>query len=420
MLLRARTILPMSSLPIQDGAVLVQGHRIAAVGRWADLREETAAETVDLGEVALLPGFVNAHCHLDYTGMAGLIPPPKKFTDWIKQIVALKSDWSYADYAQSWLRGAGQLVRCGVTTVADIESVPELLPEVWTATPLRVISFLELLNVRSRVPPARLVRDALAERQRLSRSRGSLALSPHSPYSTSPALLRAAAKSARRARMRVSTHVAESEEEFEMFMYRQGAMFDWLKHQRDTSDCGVGSPVRHVETAGLLGKNFLAVHVNYLAKEDAWRLGNAGASVAHCPRSHEYFGHQRFPLRELTQAHVNVCFGTDSLASVRPVRRTRPELNFPAELRLFAAVWPEISPQEVLHMATLNGARALGLAGRAGELKHGAYADMIAVPFEGRPAEAAEAIVQHAGDVAASMINGRWAIPPKTVSSEST
>ena len=100
-----------------------------------------------------MPGLVNAHCHLDYTDMAGQ-PAPKQFPDWIKGLLARKAAASYADYAQAWLRGAAMLLRTGVTTVGDIEAVPELLPDVWSSTPLRVGSFLEMTCVRSRRDPA--------------------------------------------------------------------------------------------------------------------------------------------------------------------------------------------------------------------------------------------------------------------------
>ena len=99
---------------------------------------------VDLGDVILLPGLVNAHCHLDYTDMAGLLPPPKTFTDWLHLMISAKAQWRYAEYARSWLNGARMLLQTGTTTVADIEVVPDLLPEVWDATPLRVFSFLKL------------------------------------------------------------------------------------------------------------------------------------------------------------------------------------------------------------------------------------------------------------------------------------
>src|SRR5438874_2028288 len=123
MILRARVVLPMSQPPIDDGAAVISGDRIRAVGRWSDLAATPAENIFDLGERVLLPGLVNAHCHLDYTDLAGQIAPPKSFADWIKALVALKAGWDYSDFAQSWLRGAKMLLRSGVTTVADIEAV---------------------------------------------------------------------------------------------------------------------------------------------------------------------------------------------------------------------------------------------------------------------------------------------------------
>jgi cytosine/adenosine deaminase-related metal-dependent hydrolase len=150
MILRARTILPVSRPPVENGAVLVSGNRIRAVGPWSDLQSESGEQVFDLGEVILLPGLVNAHCHLDYTDMGGELPAPRTFTDWIPLITAAKTAWSYSNYAHSWLRGAHMLLRHGTTTVADIEAMPDLLPEVWDATPLRVFSFLEMTGIRAR------------------------------------------------------------------------------------------------------------------------------------------------------------------------------------------------------------------------------------------------------------------------------
>src|ERR1700690_2231030 len=138
MLLRARIVLPISSPAIADGAVLISGNHVAAVGAWRDLSYAATGLVKDLGDSVLLPGLVNAHCHLDYTDMAGKVPPQKSFVDWIKLITTAKAEWNYSEYAESWLRGAGMLVRTGTTTVADFEAVPELLPDVWTATTLRV------------------------------------------------------------------------------------------------------------------------------------------------------------------------------------------------------------------------------------------------------------------------------------------
>src|SRR6266849_6069084 len=184
MLLRARIVLPIARPPIEDGAVLISGSRIVAVGAWPELAAASGHRVVDLGESILLPGLVNAHCHLDYTDMAGKIPPPKNFTDWIQAIVELKAHWSYTEFAQSWLRGAKMLLRTGTTTVADIEAVPELLPEVWEATPLRLISFLELLHVKSQFTPKQLVDAAIAKLSALPIGLKRVGLSPHAPYST--------------------------------------------------------------------------------------------------------------------------------------------------------------------------------------------------------------------------------------------
>ena len=414
LILRARVVLPVRRPPIEAGAVVIHGGRITAVGRWATLRKRFQGPIQDLGDVILLPGLVNAHCHLDYTHMAGLFPPRKSFCDWIKLITTEKAHWTYSDYAKSWVEGAKMLVRSGTTTVADIEAVPELLPEVWDATPLRVISFLEMTGVRSRRKPRLILREAVEKIDALEHARCSAALSPHAPYSTPPALLRRTATMARRRKLRVTTHVAESATEFEMFTQARGEMFDWLRrNQRDMRDCGKLSPVQHLARQRALGPHLLAVHVNYLAEGDAQLLAQSKSHVVHCPRSRDYFRHADFPFGTLTRAGVNICLGTDSLATVRKHPRRELELNLFCEMRKFATDNPGVSPEAIIRLATLHGAQALGLRGKAGELSPGARADLIALSFSGRRAEAAEAVLHHPGEVAASMIGGEWALAPK-------
>lgn len=416
MILRARIVAPVSRPPIEDGVVCLAGERLAWVGPRAEVPEtRRQGDEVDLGDVILLPGLINAHCHLDYTGMAGHIPPPRNFTDWIKSLVALKAAWSLEDFAASWRRGAEMLLRTGTTTVADIEALPELIPQAWASTPLRVISFRELLNVKSRQPAAEIVQRAVNDWLGVPGSRGRVGLSPHAPYSTSRELLERAARAAQRRQWRLTTHVAESEEEFAMFLYRQGAMFDWLKSQRDMSDCGLGSPVQHLERRGYLNEHLLAVHVNYLWRHDAVALGVNRVSVAHCPRSHDYFRHLRFPREELEGAGVNLCLGTDSLVTTRKESGNQPlELNLFAEMQLLAAKSSGLAPEKILRMATVNGAQALGRRGGLGELSPNAFADLIAIPFTGPERELFGAIVHHTGGVSASMIGGAWAVPPSS------
>jgi cytosine/adenosine deaminase-related metal-dependent hydrolase len=411
MILRARVVLPVSGPPIEDGAVAIARSRITRVGRWSEFSRPRRNKVVDLGDAVLLPGLVNAHCHLDYTDMAGQFPPQKAFTDWIKLITTAKSEWSYSEFAASWLHGARMLVQTGTTTVGDIEVVPELLAEAWPATPLRVISFMEMTGVRSRRNPRVILRETLDHIRSLPRrGRSRAALSPHAPYSTSPELMRRSAAVSLRRHWPLCTHVAESAQEFEMFLHARGDMFDWLRRNgRNMDDCGLGSPVQHLERSGALNQNLIAVHANYLTDADAARLGRRKVSVVHCPRSHAYFQHGKFPFRELARARVNLCLATDSLATVYRKPREPVELSLFDEMRAFTKTHPRLSPKTIVEMVTVNGARALGLAGKVGQLSPGAFADLITIPFAGRAADACDAVTHFSGHVTASMINGEWA-----------
>jgi aminodeoxyfutalosine deaminase len=406
---RARTILPISRPPIENGAVVISGNRIRSVGPWTDLRPNRG-NVSDLGEVILLPGLVNAHCHLDYTDMAGLLPPPKTFTDWIHLLMSARAHWGHADYIRSWLKGARQLLQSGTTTVADIETIPELLPEVWNSTPLRVLSFIEMTGIRARRDPRMILREAVEKMDSLAHPRCCASLSPHAPYSTVPELLHLGAQAVRDRRRRLCVHVAESPQEFEMFKRACGGMFDWLRrNERDMSDCGLGSPVQHLARNKVLGENLLAIHVNLLARGDAMLLGKHRVHVVHCPRSHDYFRHPPFLRTRLARAGVNLCLGTDSLATVRKTRKQNPELSLFEEMRELAANDPGLSPMDILRLATVNGARALGRAGQIGELTKNALADLIVIPARAKTGDAAEAVLNHAGDVSAAMIDGKWA-----------
>lgn len=413
-LLRARSVLPVCRQLIEDGAVGIAGNRIAAVGKWREVSARFSGDRQDLGEMILLPGLVNAHCHLDYTDMAGLFPPPRNFTDWIKLITTEKGRWSNSDFLKFWTAGAQMLVQTGTTTVGDVEALPELLPAVWETTPLRVISFLEMTGIKSRRAPKAVLREAVKKIGALPQGRCYAGLAPHAPYSMRPELLRLSARTVRRRRWLLTTHLAESSQEFEMFMHGRGEMFDWLqRNERDMSDCRGSSPVQHAERNGVLGANLLGIHVNYLADGDAALLGRRKVNVVHCPRSHAYFQHQRFSLAELRAAGVNVCLGTDSLATVRKTLRWRIELDMFEEMRALAANELSLSPRTILAMATLNGAKALGFGKKAGRLAAGSFADLIAVPFAGKRSETYDAVLHHHGDVTASMVDGQWEITPK-------
>jgi len=415
MILRARVVLPITAPPIADGAVALRGNRIVAALPWRELARtrRTRRETIDLGDVILLPGLINAHCHLDYTDMAGQLPPPRHFTDWLKAITETKSGWDYSDYVSSWANGAQMLLRTGTTTVVDIEALPELLPGAWESTPLRVVSLLEMIGITNRRQPEAILGETLRKLSSLRDKRCRVGLSPHAPYSTVPKLLRLSAAAARAHKYPVAVHIAESAPEYAMFKSCTGPMFAWMrKSGRDMADCGLGTPLQHVDRCGLLNRGTMAVHLNYLGRNDVPLVARRQAHVVHCPRSHHYFGHRPFPLARLLRAGINVCLGTDSLASVYRRRAQTIQLSMFDEMRALAERFPALSARKIIEMATVNGAKAIGMAGAIGEISRGADADLIALPFRGSPRQVHAAILDYSGPVAASMIDGHWAIEP--------
>lgn len=394
-----------ASVEIRDGKVL----RLCAHGKTTPSRRQT----LDLGEVIVLPGLVNAHCHLDYTAMAGKIKPTASFTDWIQTILGWKSQWGYSEFAASWLAGAEMLLQSGTTMVANIESTPQILAQVRPLARLSVISFLELILLKTPPEPADVVRRAVRFLGAVDRGGGGTGLAPHAPYSTTRALLIKCAEASRARNRPLTIHVSESLEEFEMFMQGRGRMFKWLRPQRQMEDCGAGSPIEALHEAGVLGPNLLAVHANYLGPRDAELLAAHQVSVVHCPRSHDFFDHDPFPFEILRKAGVNVCLGTDSLATVRTGKKNELRLNMFDEMRRFAAKHPGTAPADVIGLATGAGAEALGVGRTAGALREGARADLIAIPYDGPLERASEAVVSFAaGQVSASMVAGSWVIPP--------
>ncbi len=147
MIIRARWVVTMDGPPIENGAVVITGNRIADVGRWDDLRSSAGGDVIDLGEQVLLPGLINAHCHLDYTALRGVIPRQKSFTAWIRAINARKAEFTAEDYRASIAAGFAEAASFGTTTIANLEAFPELLAAM-PRPPLRTWWFAEMIDVR--------------------------------------------------------------------------------------------------------------------------------------------------------------------------------------------------------------------------------------------------------------------------------
>jgi len=401
MLYLADLVLPISSPPITRGAVRVEGSEVVALGPVADLPAQPGEPVTDLGASTLLPGLINAHCHLDFTRFKGAIAPRQSFTEWIKTINALRRSFSTQDYLDSIAEGFELLAQSGVTTVANIEAFPELLPHL-PVPPLRTWWFLELIDVRSRINEDETLLGALSFFEKHPEWLGGFGLSPHAPYTASVDLYRLARTCGEKYGMLSTTHIAESLEEHEMFSHASGSLYDFLASLgRDNSDCGHGSALSHLIEHGVIGSNCIIAHLNYLQDYDYELLANSGASVVHCPKCHTYFGHAPFPMKALRDHGINVCLGTDSLAS-------NTSLDMRSEMREAQALHG-LSDREVLEMVQLNGARALGQAGSLGQISPGAVADLVAFPHAAGEAgvDPYRQVVQSREEPNLLLVNGR-------------
>jgi len=160
--------------------------------------------------------------------------------------------------------------------------------------------------------------------------------------------------------------------------------------------------------SGGFAKKTLVVHVNRLTDGDVELLGRANADVVHCPRSHGWFGHARFDYERLAKAGLNICLGTDSLASAGGDGET-VVLDMFAEMQEFSRNHPNLMSEDILQMATANGAAAMRFENELGQIKDGFMANMTMIPFDGTLSEVPEMILQHRGPVEMLMIAGRRA-----------
>ncbi|HEX8371629.1 MAG TPA: amidohydrolase family protein [Chthoniobacterales bacterium] len=408
-LYRARYLVSMDAPPVEDGGLLVEGDEIVAVGKFRDLAAHQSATAVDLGEVILMPGLINAHCHLEYSSLRHLIFSQSSFTKWIQRINAAKRNLTDDDYLAATVSGAAELLRHGTTTVVNIESFPELLDRM-PALPLRTWWCYELMDIRLRNHSEESMRGAMRFFEPAESELTNFALSPHAPYTASADLYRRSIAAAKAADLLVTTHVAESNEEMQMLQEASGPLYDFLQSiGRDMGDCGQTTPLRHLVEYAQLTPDTLLVHLNELKSEDypllaQWAQGEM-IHVTHCPKSHRFFQRGKFPYEELLTANANISLGTDSLAS-------NDKLDLFAEMRCFSEAFPQVAPVEIIEMVTCNPARSLKQSGKLGVLRPGAFADAITISAaDVSPSEVYEAILQNKRAIPWTMIAGKVVVP---------
>ena len=368
--LRARYLFPVESPVIADGVITIEQGRITAVG------ENTSGRPPkDLGNVAILPGLVNAHTHLEFSDLAHpLGQPGMPLPAWISEVIKHRRGRD-EDAQRAIAAGLQESLSFGTTLVGEITtSAYSVYPSL--ADLPRLIAFRELIG---------LSQDRIDENVALARQHTEQftsdesqhpGLSPHAPYTVHPQLLERIVDLSRPARVPLAMHLAESPEELQLLRDGSGPLRDLLKSLNAWDSSAIPHGARPLDYLRKLAKaeRALVIHGNYLDDEEIAYLADRAdqMAVVYCPRTHEYFQHAPYRLTEMLQAGVTVALGTDSRAS-------NPDLSVLAEMRAVRRRHPQVSGEDILHMGTLSGAKSLGLADHLGSLQVGKTADLSIV-----------------------------------------
>lgn len=382
----ARWIFPVDAPPLEHGTITVDEDIIVAV-------ESAGARTpdVDLGNVAILPGFVNAHTHLDLTGVRGQCPPTPDFTQWLRQVIAFRRMRTPEQVQVDIAAGLAECLRFGTTLLGDISaggSSWDLLGK----APCRARMFYELLGLtEDRAQRSwREVQDWW--KQHSSSSHCFTGLSPHAPYSVRGTLYSLLSS---KTTLPIATHLAETCEEIQLLRDHAGPFVDFLKELGVWDESGlVADPL---DVVRLLPRGIF-IHGNYLDVETPF---TSEQSLVICPRTHAAFRHWHHPFPTI---NVRVALGTDSLAS-------NPDLDILAEARFLRLHYPEVGPPTLLRMLTLYGAEALGFGHITGSLTPGKSADLVVLPLPNDDrADPHDLILDSALPVKRVMFRGAWRV----------
>jgi aminodeoxyfutalosine deaminase len=374
--------------PIAGGALLVSDARVAAVGTLSELAGAHSAPVVEFPGSAIIPGFVNAHTHLELTHFPSwklrthVEFNPRRFVDWIIQLVKIRRGLKDEDILASLREGVRMCLESGTTAVGEIVTNPALAP-CYHSSPLAGRLFFELLGH----DPDRFrgMRDRALAACEEQTGRLAAGLSPHSPYTIgeeSLALIREAASS--RA-LPLAIHISESREEADFVFDTSGPLAEqfypfvgWQEYLMPPRHC---SSTELLDRSGLLSPTTLAIHCVHVTLSDAETLRERGVSVVLCPRSNERLDVGKAPLHIFKKLGIPLALGTDSLAS-------NDSLSMWEEMRFALDLFRhDLSPAEVFRMVTSGGAAALGIAASSGSLEPGKWADFQVVGNGGAAAE---------------------------------
>ncbi|MSR63839.1 MAG: hypothetical protein EXS08_15545 [Planctomycetes bacterium] len=376
LILAARGLLLDPRTWIADGGLWIEGGSVRGVLRSRAAvrraRRGHAGRVLELGELVLTPGLIDAHAHLELGALLGRLPADAGFSAWIGALVRARQRLACGDFARAVRAGARALLATGTTAVGDIDAsgacarlAPELGP--------RLVVYREILDAWD---PARTGAALAGVRTRLRpRARVREGLSPHAPYTSSPALLRQAHALARRRSLALTIHWAETSAERAWLEYGTGPLAALLPSAPRRAGLAL------LDEAGLLTPRTSLVHGNDARPRELALLAKRGVTLVHCPGTHAYFGRARFPFTACRAAGIPLALGTDSLAS-------NTALDLRREMALLRASHPRLAPEEVFTAATEGGARALSWP-ELGHLRPGAAADLVAWQLVARSRQAA-------------------------------
>ena len=373
---RARYIFPGLRPPIEGGVLHTRNDLIVAV---KSSPESTAS---DLGEVAILPGLVNAHTHLEFSDLhCPLGNRGMQFPNWLRCVITERRNRSISSPTRSVQQGLWECLASGVTTVGEI-ATSDWTDPVFPNTPQRCVLFREqiALSVNRFDEQRNTAEQWLEQVHDLHLFRG---LSPHAPYTVHPNLVSEICRLSGQYQVPLTMHLAESMDELELLTSGSGPMMEFLSELGAWDPAAIPRGIRIMDYLHLLAKadHGLVIHGNFLSNEEIRYLADSRdrLSVVYCPRTHDFFEHGPYPLRSMLEAGVRIALGTDSRAS-------NPDLDLMEEFRFLCGKETGLSPSDLLALITVNPAEALGLQQRIGNLEPGKAADFIVVDLPQRSA----------------------------------
>jgi cytosine/adenosine deaminase-related metal-dependent hydrolase len=366
--LRPRWVFPSDGSPIKNGLVEIEDGIVTALSA-----NNSRRDSIDLPDVALIPGLVNAHTHLEFSHLTAPLTPMQPFAAWIRSVIAERGSRT-SSVAESRKAGLAEIRRSGTVAVGEIATTDWPAEKPQSDAP-PVVVFREVLGLSPDAVPDRMA--DLRRHLDLASSDASNVIrgaSPHAPYSVHPALFEQIVQLASERAAPVAMHLAETNEELELLSTGTGPLVDLFRSMGIWRENVIPRGTRPLDYLRKLAElpQTLVIHGNYLdAEEQRFVAENPQLTLVICPQTHAEFGHAPHPLPNLLKLGARVAIGTDSRAS-------SPTLNLWDDVRILRRSYPEVSPAALLKMATRFGAEALGMDD-LGWLKPGKPATLTAI-----------------------------------------